>query len=86
MKGLQKLIRDNLNDSKANGDNSNERIRKLEEALEGAKEESTKRVLETTQVQSMKQIMKSQADKIKYLRSRLDMYEPDSDAMSKEDS
>ena len=51
--------------------------RELERALEEAKEENQKRVAETSQFQTMRKMMQSQAAKIRDLRQRLNKYEPD---------
>eukprot|EP01038_Epipyxis_sp_PR26KG_P009452 gene9452-12736_t len=59
-------------------------MRELEYALEGAKEENTKRVAETTQFQQMRKLMQSQSEKIRDLRMRLQRYEPD-DSLKEED-
>lgn len=51
--------------------------KELERALEEAKEENTKRVAETAQFQQMRKIMQSQSAKLRELRKRLQVYEPD---------
>ncbi len=54
-------------------------LRRLEQALDEAKEENSKRVSETSQFQQMRKVMQSQSTKIRDLRKRLDKYEPDTD-------
>jgi hypothetical protein len=67
-----------LADSKdAESARSKAQSKELERALEEAKEENMKRVAETTQFQQMRKIMQSQSAKIRELRTRLQMYEPD---------
>lgn len=54
-----------------------ERINRMEDELQAAQGENTKRVNETTQFLQMKKLMQSQAVKIKDLRRKLQKYEPD---------
>lgn len=49
----------------------------LQRALNEAKEQSAKRVSDTSQFQQMRKIMQSQSEKIKDLRRRLQKYEPE---------
>ena len=67
-----------VSESKMADDGSADRIRRLEEDLKEAREENNKRVSETSQFQQMRNMMQSQASKIRELRRRLDRYEPDS--------
>ena len=62
-------------DSDAAGRNN---LRTLERSLEEAKEESNKRISETSQFVQMRKLMQSQSAKIRDLRRRLERYEPDS--------
>eukprot|EP01039_Chlorochromonas_danica_P002428 gene2428-2661_t len=49
----------------------------LERALEEAKEQNAKRVADTTQFQQMRRMMQAQSAKIRDLRKRLQLYEPE---------
>lgn len=57
----------------------------LEEALREAKEENDKRVRDTNQFLTMKKLMQSQAANIRDLKRRLEQYEPDDVADSKDE-
>lgn len=62
----------------------NERLHGLEQALSDAKEESNRKLSESTQFQQMRKMMQSQASKIRDLKRRLERYEPDA-AMEEDD-
>jgi hypothetical protein len=67
-----------LNESKQQEEmESKAQLSTLQELLEESKEENEKRVADTTQFQSMRKIMQSQAAKIRELRQRLSNYEPE---------
>ena len=74
---LQNDIKRLRENQKSNNYELEEKMERLQESLDEAKEENSKRISETTQFQQMKKLMQSQSDKIKQLRARLSKYEPD---------
>lgn len=60
-----------------NADEQRLQIRRLQNELEEARAENSKRVSETAQFQQMRQMMQSQSGKLRDLRRRLERYEPD---------
>lgn len=75
LKSLKRLLRENATESKSSGDSLQERYRILESELHAAREESAKRVGDSSQFQQMKKMMQTQTGKIKDLRRRLEKYE-----------
>lgn len=73
---LDQLAHSSAGESKESAE-INSKLSRLEEELEVANEENTKRVSETTQFQQMKKMMQSQSAKIRDLRRRLAKYEPE---------
>lgn len=52
-------------------------LRLMEKSLDDAKNENEKRIMDTTQFQTMKKMMQKQSAQIRDLRRRLQQYEPD---------
>lgn len=82
-----KLAMSERSNAESKRDDASERatLRRLEQALEEAKEENSKRVSETSQFQQMRKLMQSQSTKIRDLRKRLEKYEPNRDDEEEED-
>lgn len=62
-------------DSKMSDDS--DEVRRLQRLLDEAREENNKRVSDTAQFQQMRKMMQSQSTKLRDLRRRLQVYEPD---------
>ena len=82
-----KLAMSERSNAESKRDDASERatLRRLEQALEEAKEENSKRVSETSQFQQMRKLMQSQSTKIRDLRKRLEKYEPNRDDEEEEE-
>ena len=68
---------DSKRTSDADTSSSTLQIRRLQEELDEARLEGTKRVQETAQFQQMRVMMQNQSTKLREVRRRLERYEPD---------
>ena len=77
IESLKAQIDESAESGSKTSDEDASRVRRLEDELNAAREETEKRVSETNQFQQMRKMMQTQSAKLRELRTKLAKYEPD---------